>query len=143
MSEIKARVAVIEAIVQGIIELPDMVAYELCHLELRMICELIALGCIAVHGDVKGTRSAEFRKRREADWIVKSLEKLHPQFYPVPSWLYADENGDLVNSEEITEGFLSRKGLVKLYHECGGVLHRGGFQSIDALKSPGLNKVQD
>ena len=33
-------------------KLPDQPAYELGYLQLRLICETIALACLAVHGDV-------------------------------------------------------------------------------------------
>jgi|SRR5882724_2304781 len=55
---------------------------EFCYLQLRMLCELIAVGCLVVHGDVEGTKG--LCKVWAADKVMKRLEKLHPDFYPHP-----------------------------------------------------------
>jgi hypothetical protein len=36
---------------------PEIVGVELIYLQLRMICELIALACLTAHGDVPETTS--------------------------------------------------------------------------------------
>src|SRR5262245_46244893 len=86
MEEIKRRLDVVSAIIAGKCgPLPKKVAEELCYLQLRMTCELIAMACRVAHGDISGTRTSSIRKRYEADWIINMLEKLHPAFYPEPS----------------------------------------------------------
>jgi hypothetical protein len=65
-------------------KLPEQPACELGYLQLRLICEIIALACLAVHGDTPGARSAKMRSAHEADYILNSLERLHDNFYPQP-----------------------------------------------------------
>src|ERR1017187_2239008 len=61
MAEIKVRIGAINAI-GGTIEhrVPALIVREFCFLQFRMICELIALGCLTAHGDIKET--TELRK---------------------------------------------------------------------------------
>jgi hypothetical protein len=85
MTEIKERLAVMNGILNDQKGLPDWAAIEFMQLQIRMICELLALACLVAHGDVKGTRSGRLPKAYEADFILNTLEKLHPYFYPRPS----------------------------------------------------------
>ena len=85
MEEIKRRIEVIVSVERQTIAVPVIVALELCYLQLRLICETIALGCLVAHGDVTGTQSGKMKKAYEADWILNNLERLHPKFYPIPT----------------------------------------------------------
>jgi hypothetical protein len=89
-----------------------------------MICELIAIGCLVIHGDIPATQSNRVQKAFLADWIMNTLSALHPEFYPVPVEP-EDIPGDLPESRDIKSGFLSKEELIKLYHQCGTILHRG------------------
>ena len=48
MEEIKLRQHVISAVLEKQIVLPLRPAHELCYLQLRMVCELIAVACLTV-----------------------------------------------------------------------------------------------
>src|ERR1700734_1473974 len=84
MEEIKRRVDIIIQVPNGKPPLPAMVAFELCYLQFRKICEVFALGCLTVHGDLPGVRNKLLQKTYNADQIIKQLSNLHPRFYPVP-----------------------------------------------------------
>jgi hypothetical protein len=129
MEEIKARIEVVFSVTQGICgPLPKRVTEELGYLQLRMICELIALACLVAHGDVSGTSA--MRRRYEADWIMNRLQQLHPEFYPQPSRQIPEAS--YIRTEPITSGYLTREELVALYRECGQVLHRGTVENMSA-----------
>jgi len=131
MEEVKKRHEVISLAASGQLSsfIPPVVAWELCHLQLRMICELFALGSLLAHGDIKDTQTKRLRTAYQADWIVGQIERIHPNFYPRPSKVVRDKSGaDTV--EPITSGYLTKSDLLALYHECGGVLHRGNFQKL-------------
>ena len=49
LSEINARLRFIKTI--RLSTLPYRIVRELCHLQLRHICELVAIGCLVVQGD--------------------------------------------------------------------------------------------
>jgi hypothetical protein len=134
MEEIKRRSSVVETAINRRTGLPGDIAGELCYLQLRMVCELIAVGCLIAHGDIEATQTKKLRKAYEPDVIIKTLERLHPEFYPQPSKQINDDKGNFAyRVEPITSGFLTKTELIKLWAECGSFLHRGGLK---ALQSP-------
>jgi hypothetical protein len=129
MEELKRRRNAIADALQGKFGLPQGIAIELCYLQLRMICELIALGCLAAHGDIPATRSGKLRKAFAPGTILTELEKLHPEFYPVPGEQVWSKHGSL-SLREIKEDFLTKDDLLALWAECGNRLHRGSMKNI-------------
>jgi hypothetical protein len=129
MIELKIRLDSVIKVATTESEIPAQIRYELCYLQLRMICELMALGCLVVHGDVQATRTGKLKKEYAADRIIKTLEKLHPSFYPQPSKQIQNQDGSIAVSP-ITSGFLTKDAFVKLYAECGDILHRGTFINL-------------
>ncbi len=83
MAEIKLRTEAIDVVLGRQVPLRAKIAEELCYLQLRMICETIAIGCLLVHGDISAKKS-DLMKSYKADWIIKQLTELHPRFYPYP-----------------------------------------------------------
>ena len=131
MEEIKRRVAVITNITADLMPLPRIVAYEICYLQLRIICELIALACLVVHGDLPKVKGKKLSKAYNADEIIKQLEKLHSNFYPVPSRQICNaQTGRPEKVEPIIQGYLKKEDLLRLYGKCGDVLHRGNLRHI-------------
>ncbi len=63
---------------------PPFFVYELQHLQVRMVCEILAKACLVLHGDIAGAKSAKLTDAYQADHIMKALEKLHPHFFPRP-----------------------------------------------------------
>lgn len=136
MEEIKIRIAAIDAGTGGQLKaLPPAIIREHCYLQLRMICELIALGCIAAHGDLNQTK--KLRKEWAADKIMDELGILHPDFFPQPVSAQSAPVGEIsahhLSSE--TKG-LTKDGLIALYHECGDILHKGTVKKLLKPKMP-------
>ena len=111
MLEAKERLFAIDTALAGRTGLSDGVICDVCFLQLRMLCELIALGCLIAQGDLE---TGKLKKAYQADRIIRRLEQLHPKFYP------ATED----------EGVFTKEELMKLYWRCGDVLHRGSFQTV-------------
>ncbi len=108
--------------------LPVPLKREYCFLQLRMLCELIALGCLVAHGDMEETKSSSLQKEYRAGEIVKRLEKLHPNFYPSPRKpVFNPGNVHLVDYDR---EFLTKSELITLYGKCGDALHRGNLQQL-------------
>jgi hypothetical protein len=61
MDEVKARIDCINVAVQGRTGFPTPIAREFCYLQLRFLCELIALSCLVAHGDIKSLQSHQNR----------------------------------------------------------------------------------
>jgi hypothetical protein len=129
MEEIKRRYSIIDKVLIGPFTMDPRTAEEFCLLHLRMICELIAIGCLVVNGDIKETRSGKITGLYQADAIIKALGHLHPDFYPRPGkeFVYSDGKVEILGVET---GFLTKSELVRLYHKCGEVLHIGSLKRL-------------
>jgi hypothetical protein len=141
MAEIKDRIAVIRFVYERRTTLPDFAAFELCYLQLRMICETIALACLAAHGDIPATREGKLPKTHSADWILGALERLHPQFYPVPGRQLLGPGGRPIAIDKITDEYLTKADLLALYGECHAILHRGAMRTVAVHRKPDFEKI--
>jgi hypothetical protein len=130
MEEVKIRVAAIEAALAGSLPIHGAITREFCFLQLRMLCELIALGCLAAHGDIVATTN--LRKQWSADKIIRGLTDLHPDFYPIPL------NEDPVRKQftVINSGYLTKADLLALNGRCGDTLHRGTLKKLLSSGKP-------
>jgi hypothetical protein len=129
MEELKRRRNIIADVLDSKFNLPQGIAVELCYLQLRMICELIALGCLAAHGDIPATRSGKMQKEYRPGAILTELEQLHSEFYPVPGkQIISPTTGRPVKVETVTEPYLTKTDLLALWAECGTILHRGSMR---------------
>lgn len=77
-------------------------------------------------------RQIKFQKFWNAKLILNDIERLNPDFYPVPTKEVVSVNEgiktDLVN---ITDGFLKKEKFIKVYNSCGKILHSSNpFGSI-------------
>lgn len=150
MTEIKIRTAAIEANVAIGKFSPDRLMYEFCFLQLRMICELIALGCLVAHGDI--TRNTPLSdKEWSAGEITNKLGKLHADFYPTPvsDSLPAKPrppNTPITQGRTLTPktaGFLTKGDLRSLNGRSGDILHRPSLKKFLASRPPSANEFSD
>lgn len=130
LSEIKYRTEAIDGVLNGQIPLRAKIAEELCYLQLRMICELIAIGCLVIHERLSPLK-ADLFKTYKADWIMKELAKLHPRFFPVPLENEDEPGSDPPQWVQKKNGYLTQDGLAQLWHtHAGNALHRGSARNI-------------
>jgi hypothetical protein len=133
MVEVKARIACTYQCVSGETKLESWADTELSYLQLRKMCELIALGCLVAHGDIKEIQTPHFQKQWEPPKILKGLHRLRSDFYPTP--VSVSINDGRIEMREIGGGFLTRPELLRLHGRCGEKLHRGSLRSVlDAKK---------
>src|SRR5215471_3193268 len=70
MQEAKARLLAMDMALEGKTGLPEVAVREYRFLQLRMLCELIALGCLTAQGDLQiGKLKDEYR----ADKIIRAF----------------------------------------------------------------------
>jgi hypothetical protein len=137
MEEVKIRVAAIEAALGGSLPIHGALTREFCFLQLRMLCELIALGCLAAHGDIVATTN--LRKEWSAGTIIAGLSALHPEFYPAPLKEETVSPGRKYFTA-INSGYLTKPELLALNGLCGNVLHRGSMKKLlSSAKPPQLS----
>jgi hypothetical protein len=133
MEEAKIRLFSIDMALGGATILPHQLVREFCFLQLRMLCELVALGCLAAHGDIEET--TKLRKEWSADRIMEKLEALHPTFYPRPVRQTRHPEGHW-HMENVSEPFLTKQELLSLNGKSGDVLHRGNLKKLLSPKTP-------
>lgn len=123
MDLLKLRIDTINDIVTGKrtsgFLVPDQ---ELCCLQLRKSLELIAFAGISANLD----KYSQIRPKFHEDWngkrIISAIEKINPDFYPIPIQTFADDKGQL-HYDDIKNGYLSKEDFVELYDWCGQQLH--------------------
>jgi hypothetical protein len=133
MYEVRHRLDFILRLRDGEFTLPPSPAYELCYLQLRMICETMALACLVVHGEIPGTRAAPIRSAHEADVILKKLGDLHASFYPQPGIPapHPPTGGRIFVPS--SAAYMTKSELIDLYHRCGDRLHRGDYEDAKTV----------
>src|SRR5215207_6344041 len=107
LGEAKIRIGIINHFITGKAELPGPLIRQSAFLQLRMLCELIALGCFVAHGDI--TRRTKLRKEWSAYRIIEALENLHQDFYPLP----LDQN---LQFSPTKDDYLTKEDLISLNH---------------------------
>jgi hypothetical protein len=130
MREIKFRLSAIGSAMNGETKLQRMLAQEFCFLQLRMVCELVALACLCAHGDL--SEASRLKTEWSPETILGKLETLQKHFFPWPSRQLPgtgkikfriwddDQRPDCITKDE----------LLKLYGLCGNYVHRGKFRDI-------------
>jgi hypothetical protein len=138
MEEVKHRTFLIWRAVNGELEnVPAQALLELCFLQTRMTCELIALACLVAHEDIPA--SQKLRKMYSAEEIMKQLGELHQDFYPraVEQKFTEPKAGEprIVELIPRESGFLTKPELIRLVSRCGEVLHRGSLRNLISGRS--------
>jgi hypothetical protein len=132
MHELTSRIELVAAVCDGKLGLTPPYAREYAYLQFRRMCELIALGCLQLHGDLPQAQTTDAKKIWNAAKIMRLLKKVHPSSFPqsvirerVPPnehHIQANAKPNALTYEEFNE----------LYAECGEVLHRGTIRSMEA-----------
>lgn len=146
MEEVKVRLSAIETgMGTARALLPPNLTSEFCFLQIRMICELVAMACLVAHGDIttdgKGKR---LLNEWSAELIMTELGKLHPYFFPFPIKIsiVRGESGKpgTVHFEPRT-GQLTKAEFLTLYGRSGSALHRGTLNKMIGRKP--MNAIGD
>lgn len=132
MTEIKERIAVLRAASEQKINVWPVAAYELGQLQLRLICELIGLGCLAAHGDIPSSYSRRLLTTYEPGKIFSELTKLHPNFFPraCSKTVQVGPGGGIGLSVHDEHMYPSKQELIAIHGKTGNVLHRGELRSV-------------
>jgi hypothetical protein len=132
MDEVKVRIDCIDRAVHGQTGFPGPLVREFCYLQLRLLCELIALSCLVAHGDISATYAKRLGKEWSADKILDTLTKLLPRFYPQPmrqtAQIIDGKNGWGVTAIDPTP--LPKSDLLELYGKTHKYLHRGNVSKL-------------
>lgn len=140
MEEAKSRFFVINSTYQNEKKYPPALVSEICYLQFRLLCEIIALGCLLVHGDIPHPKTLQ--KAYNPTKIMKHLEKLNPHFYPQPI-KHTFENKKHELSAIPNTPYLSKEDLVKLWNKSGDLLHRAPLTKLGKPPKTDIQKFSD
>lgn len=133
MQAIKVRTNFLVGFANNSRGLPVFHVAETFHLQVRLVCETLALACLVAHGDLKGARSNRLASAYRADFIMNALEKLHAEFFPRPTRQIL--RGSVpVAIEDIKDGFLTKDELLESYHTADNYLHAGHLKDLVAKR---------
>lgn len=118
-------------------------------LQFRKILELIALANLVSNKDAYASSHANFANHYHAKHILRDIEKINPEFYPIPSRQIIDEKTKkVVEVKKIESGFLTKKEFISVYDECSELMHaenpfaeEKGIDKLYAKFEPWLNKI--
>jgi hypothetical protein len=131
MGEVKERLRYIEQAMKGATGFPGVLVREFCYLQLRMLCELVALACLVAHGDITFAQAKRFSS--SADEIIKRLTELRPHFYPVatvPNPRLLANGRRLVLMRAANPQPLPKEALLELYGLTHRYVHRGNLKGL-------------
>ncbi|MEI8593573.1 hypothetical protein [Photobacterium sp. Hal280] len=122
MEEIKKRIEVITALLNEKINFPyKTVQIETLLLQVRMVLELVALSTLAANKEVFEANQKKFRDSWRVSKIIKDVEKLNKDFYPIPLQHTQKDGVELL--DEVTSGRMELSELIKIHGQCGERLH--------------------
>lgn len=136
MAEIKWRLGETDIRLKGVRARPNgygaILETELCYLQIRYVCELVALASLAAHHSYGLNK--DLLKQHHAAQIFAELEGINALSFPVPVSLGLDENGMKQFTPALERG-MPRQAFSEIYGKCGNHLHRGFLKH--ALKGKG------
>ena len=124
--EVRQRIETINFVMGT--QLPDAMKRETCFLQLRMLCETIAIGCLVANGDIAEPKIKDFEKEWAATKILKRLEEINPHYFPQQVTLQPGRIDANTNPNALTKAE-----LFDLYGKSGDVLHLGSVKKILAI----------
>jgi hypothetical protein len=125
MDESRIRVHAVRDIIDARNLWTPRLLQEFAYLQLRMLCETIAVGCPVAHGDVEGRNTLKSWRPND---IIRRLGELNPDFFPRGVRIRAE--GGVVNLDDYPVPQLTKRELIDLWDECGRYLHRGSAKNI-------------
>jgi len=143
MNEIKLRDKVIEDHMTGTRSTGQpMTHVELICLQFRKIGELIMLSALCPHKAEYQRVHSSIEREWGANRIRKTLDSIHPDFYPVPFDRIVNLSTGEAKNRRVTNGFLSKDECISLIGRCGGILHAFNpynddkvFKEVESVKS--------
>ncbi len=136
MVELTIRIDLVSAATAGKLNLTPPYSREFCYFQFRRMCEIIALGCLILHGDIPATQSKSARKEWNAEKIMSLLDNLHEHFFPQSIIRKINADGAMNIAANSVAGALTKQEFKRLYNECGTVLHRGSISSLELEEPP-------
>jgi hypothetical protein len=127
MEEIKFRIGMINTAAMRP-TMPQQLILEFGRLQLRLVCEIIAIACLAIHNEMINIKALE--KLWSANEIMVRLQTLNPNFFPVACLKTKDSKEEGIEITDVKPEPLNKTSFISLYGRCGNDLHRGDLRRI-------------
>lgn len=145
MAELSTRLqAAIEFSHAAIAKVDDpkgFIQIESGYLQVRKVCEVLAVAVLIAHNEWAETRSNKFMKQWSADLLFGELEKLNPEAFPRAL------RHDLVSNKPLViemDGFMTLADLKEIYGILGDRLHTGALRTlIKKKRNYSINEFND
>ena len=96
---------------------------EFVFLQLRKVLELIAFASLTANKETYSAAHAKFATHWNAKWMLADLEKVNPEFYPMPVGKPQEQADGIKHFPVVSGEFLAKDDFILLYDKCGEVLH--------------------
>ena len=138
MVEVKERLHVVVELLA--LPIAPLFKQELCFLQFRYVCELIAIACLAAQGDYETQR--DFTVSYKPPDIFKSLRKLYPDFFPIPAERIVTVQDDGQRHHHVKQDYkpdaYTEEDVSSLWKAAGSHLHRASVNKY--LRTTFVNK---
>lgn len=126
MGEIKRRTTVAAALANGMVHVVyKATTIESIYLQYRKMLELIALGSLVANKEVFSEVYQDFAKYWNAEFLLKDIERVNPDFYPRPIIQKPSRVPGKTEWSDRPNDYLTKDELIKLYKKCGAIMHSG------------------
>ncbi len=95
-------------------------------LQFRKVIELIVFSSLIANKEEYSRQYEKFAKNWNIKLIIKDLERINPEFYPIPTeqvFMHMEDGLPVYDTPPIQNGFLTKIELIEIYNKCGGILH--------------------
>ncbi|HEX2764026.1 MAG TPA: hypothetical protein VHM92_09345 [Allosphingosinicella sp.] len=123
MLEIKERLTAVNFLLDS--PMPALFKQETAYLQLRHICEVIAIACLAGQGDFKTQRA--FTEEYSPPKIFNALRESYPAFFPQPCEIRS-ENGEHHLTANAKPGAYDEAAVTALWNRSSDHLHRASVK---------------
>jgi hypothetical protein len=109
---------------------------ELSAVQFRKVLELIAFASIAANREAYAAVQPKFGMFNRARDILKELQRLNPDFYPVPLEPAVEQPDGTKRFEAVADAFLTKSEFAVLYDGTSEIVHMQNPYSTNPAKLP-------
>lgn len=144
MEEAKRRIGLVKSMLAGVVTTgEEAFNVELIFVQLRKTLELIAFASLTANKAKYSVAHANFASHWRAKAMLEELEKINPDFFPVPLEPPVTMARGVKHFEKLSEGFLTKSEFVTLYQASSEIIHtRNPFSPKDPVVQIGYSVDQ-
>ncbi len=124
MEDVKARLQLIRRFTAGeVLVGSNQFTYECVSVQIRKVLESIAFASLCANKEKYSEVHTDFAKHWRAKVLLQALDRVHPDFYPIPMKHSYTRPDGTKHLDRIDDGFLTRDNFVFLYNKCSEAIH--------------------